>query len=126
MTAAHVALVAAAQQSLSLSPSLVTISPSGLNCCRRSRVQPSPSCRPPEKVLGKGLLLENQLVVVKAKLVSKIAKKKLKKAGGSVVFTASMIQNLGIEESEVSESINYDFDNGDYHRWGKNEAADGY
>ena len=42
------------------------------------------------KVLGKGLLLENQLVVVKAKLFSKIAKKKLKKAGGSVVFTASV------------------------------------
>ena len=40
------------------------------------------------KVLGKGLLLENQLIVVKAKFVSKIAKKKLKKSGGSVVFTA--------------------------------------
>ncbi|KAH9718043.1 60S ribosomal protein L27a-2 [Citrus sinensis] len=40
------------------------------------------------KVLGKGLLLENQLVVVKAKLVSKTTKKKIKKAGGSVVFTA--------------------------------------
>ncbi|KAK9209512.1 hypothetical protein WN944_001879 [Citrus x changshan-huyou] len=35
------------------------------------------------KVLGKGLLLENQLVVVKAKLVSKTAKKKIKKAGGT-------------------------------------------
>ncbi|GAY63289.1 hypothetical protein CUMW_224380 [Citrus unshiu] len=40
------------------------------------------------KVLGKGLILENQLVAVKAKLVSKITKKKIKKAGGSVVFTA--------------------------------------
>ena len=40
------------------------------------------------KILGKGLLLENQLIVVKAKFVSKIAKKKLKKSGGSVVFTA--------------------------------------
>ncbi|KAK9209507.1 hypothetical protein WN944_001874 [Citrus x changshan-huyou] len=93
-------------QLLSLSPSLVTISPSGLNCCYCNRVQPSPSHRPPEaevkakaskdnvltinvtqfgyfKVLGKGLLLENQLVVVKAKLVSKTAKKKIKKAGGT-------------------------------------------
>ncbi|KAK9209505.1 hypothetical protein WN944_001872 [Citrus x changshan-huyou] len=106
MTAAHAVHAAAAQQLLSLSPSLVTISPSGLNCCYCNRVQPSPSHRPPEtevkakaskdnvptinvtqfgyfKVLGKGLLLENQLVVVKAKLVSKTAKKKIKKAGGT-------------------------------------------
>ncbi|KAK9225910.1 hypothetical protein WN943_010955 [Citrus x changshan-huyou] len=68
------------------------------------------------KVLGKGLLLENQLVVVKAKLVSKTAKKKIKKADDS---------NLGIEESEVSEAICYDFDNGDYHRYsGKQEQED--
>ncbi|KAK9222380.1 hypothetical protein WN944_010815 [Citrus x changshan-huyou] len=66
------------------------------------------------KVLGKGLLLENQLVVVKAKLVSKTAKKKIKKAV-SMLLIISMTQNLGIEESEVYEAIYYDFDNGDYH-----------
>ncbi|KAK9174646.1 hypothetical protein WN944_029683 [Citrus x changshan-huyou] len=62
------------------------------------------------KVLSKGDFPENQLVVVKAELFSKTAEKKIKEAGGS------MIQNLGIEESEVSEAICYDFDNGDYHR----------
>nr|POE95900.1 dead-box atp-dependent rna helicase 30 [Quercus suber] len=40
------------------------------------------------KVLGKGVLPENQPVVVKAKLVSKIAEKKIKEAGGAVVLTA--------------------------------------
>lgn len=40
------------------------------------------------KVLGKGLLPESQPVVVKAKLVSKIAEKKIKEAGGAVVLTA--------------------------------------
>ncbi|CAA3020309.1 60S ribosomal L27a-3 [Olea europaea subsp. europaea] len=40
------------------------------------------------KVLGKGVLPENQPVVVKAKLVSKIAEKKIKEAGGSVLLTA--------------------------------------
>jgi len=40
------------------------------------------------KVLGKGVLPENQSVVVKAKLVSKIAEKKIKEAGGAVLLTA--------------------------------------
>ena len=40
------------------------------------------------KVLGKGVLPENKPVVVKAKLISKIAEKKIKEAGGAVVLTA--------------------------------------
>jgi len=40
------------------------------------------------KVLGKGVLPENQPFVVKAKLISKIAEKKIKEAGGAVVLTA--------------------------------------
>ncbi len=40
------------------------------------------------KVLGKGVLPENQPVVVKAKLISKIAEKKIKENGGAVVLTA--------------------------------------
>ncbi|KAH7679941.1 large subunit ribosomal protein L27Ae protein [Dioscorea alata] len=40
------------------------------------------------KVLGKGRLPEGKPVVVKAKLVSKIAEKKIKEAGGAVVLTA--------------------------------------
>ena len=40
------------------------------------------------KVLGKGVLPENQPVVVKAKLVFKTAEKKIKEAGGAVVLTA--------------------------------------
>ncbi|VFQ93207.1 unnamed protein product [Cuscuta campestris] len=40
------------------------------------------------KVLGKGVLPRGQPVVVKAKLVSKIAEKKIKEAGGAVVLTA--------------------------------------
>ncbi|RHN41619.1 putative ribosomal protein L15 [Medicago truncatula] len=40
------------------------------------------------KVLGKGVLPKNQSVVVKAKLVSKIAEKKIKEAGGAVLLTA--------------------------------------
>ncbi|XP_027121444.1 large ribosomal subunit protein uL15x [Coffea arabica] len=40
------------------------------------------------KVLGKGALPENQPVVVKAKLVSKTAEKKIKEAGGAVLLTA--------------------------------------
>ncbi|KAJ1392443.1 Ribosomal protein L15, conserved site [Sesbania bispinosa] len=40
------------------------------------------------KVLGKGVLPPNQPLVVKAKLVSKIAEKKIKEAGGAVVLTA--------------------------------------
>ncbi|KAJ6870765.1 60S ribosomal protein L27a-3 [Populus alba x Populus x berolinensis] len=40
------------------------------------------------KVLGKGVLPEKQPIVVKAKLVSKIAEKKIKEAGGAVVLTA--------------------------------------
>ena len=40
------------------------------------------------KVLGKGMLPPSKAVVVKAKLVSKIAEKKIKEAGGSVVLTA--------------------------------------
>ncbi|KAL7093752.1 hypothetical protein ACP275_11G059400 [Erythranthe tilingii] len=40
------------------------------------------------KVLGKGLLPENKPLVVKAKLISKVAEKKIKEAGGAVVLTA--------------------------------------
>nr|XP_027082364.1 60S ribosomal protein L27a-3-like [Coffea arabica] len=40
------------------------------------------------KVMGKGVLPENQPVVVKVKLVSKTAEKKIKEAGGAVVLTA--------------------------------------
>ncbi|CBI34865.3 unnamed protein product, partial [Vitis vinifera] len=40
------------------------------------------------KVLGKGALPSSQPIVVKAKLVSKIAEKKIKEAGGAVVLTA--------------------------------------
>ena len=40
------------------------------------------------KVLGKGLLPEGKPVVLKAKLVSKNAEKKIKEAGGAVVLTA--------------------------------------
>ncbi|KAJ6318929.1 hypothetical protein OIU76_014308 [Salix suchowensis] len=40
------------------------------------------------KVLGKGFLPEKQPFVVKAKLISKIAEKKIKEAGGAVVLTA--------------------------------------
>ncbi|KAL5995114.1 60S ribosomal protein L27a-3 [Asimina triloba] len=40
------------------------------------------------KLLGKGMLPEGQPVVVKAKLVSKTAEKKIKEAGGAVVLTA--------------------------------------
>ncbi|KAL2482516.1 60S ribosomal protein L27a-3 [Forsythia ovata] len=40
------------------------------------------------KVLGKGVLPPAQPVVVKAKLISKIAEKKIKEAGGAVVLTA--------------------------------------
>ncbi|KAK2374299.1 60S ribosomal protein L27a [Trifolium repens] len=40
------------------------------------------------KVLGKGVLPSNQPIVVKAKLISKIAEKKIKEAGGAVVLTA--------------------------------------
>jgi large subunit ribosomal protein L27Ae len=40
------------------------------------------------KVLGKGVLPQNQPVVVKAKLISKIAEKKIKEAGGAVLLTA--------------------------------------
>ncbi|MFX9848093.1 uL15 family ribosomal protein, partial [Acinetobacter baumannii] len=40
------------------------------------------------KVLGKGLLPDGRAVVVKAKLVSKNAEKKIKEAGGAVVLTA--------------------------------------
>ncbi|KAJ6812715.1 putative 60S ribosomal protein L27a-3 [Iris pallida] len=40
------------------------------------------------KVLGKGMLPEGRPVVVKAKLVSKTAEKKIKAAGGAVVLTA--------------------------------------
>ncbi|EAZ40640.1 hypothetical protein OsJ_25107 [Oryza sativa Japonica Group] len=39
------------------------------------------------KVLGKGLLPEKP-IVVKAKLISKVAEKKIKAAGGAVVLTA--------------------------------------
>ncbi|KAL1533025.1 60S ribosomal protein L27a-3, variant 2 [Salvia divinorum] len=40
------------------------------------------------KVLGKGLLPEGKPVVLKAKLVSKNAEKKIKEAGGAVVLNA--------------------------------------
>ncbi|PIA51714.1 hypothetical protein AQUCO_01100529v1 [Aquilegia coerulea] len=40
------------------------------------------------KVLGKGMLPPSQPVVVKAKLVSKNAEKKIKEAGGAVLLTA--------------------------------------
>ncbi|CAD5177448.1 large ribosomal subunit protein uL15x-like [Musa acuminata AAA Group] len=40
------------------------------------------------KVLGKGMLPPGRSVVVKAKLISKIAEKKIKAAGGAVVLTA--------------------------------------
>ncbi|KAJ8475791.1 hypothetical protein OPV22_019518 [Ensete ventricosum] len=40
------------------------------------------------KVLGKGMLPPGRPVVVKAKLISKIAEKKIKAAGGAVVLTA--------------------------------------
>ncbi|KAK9903882.1 hypothetical protein M0R45_000853 [Rubus argutus] len=40
------------------------------------------------KILGKGKLPVNQPVVVKAKLISKVAEKKIKEAGGAVVLTA--------------------------------------
>ena len=40
------------------------------------------------KVLGKGFLPLEKPIVVKAKLVSKTAEKKIKEAGGSVVLTA--------------------------------------
>ncbi|XP_008784311.1 60S ribosomal protein L27a-3-like [Phoenix dactylifera] len=40
------------------------------------------------KVLGKGMLPPSLPVVVKAKLVSKIAEKKIKAAGGAVLLTA--------------------------------------
>ncbi|CAA3028044.1 60S ribosomal L27a-3-like [Olea europaea subsp. europaea] len=40
------------------------------------------------KVLGKGVLPPSQPVVVKAKLVSKIAEKKIKEAGGAVILIA--------------------------------------
>ncbi|XP_022865157.1 60S ribosomal protein L27a-3-like [Olea europaea var. sylvestris] len=40
------------------------------------------------KVLGKGVLPPAQLVAVKAKLISKIAEKKIKEAGGAVLLTA--------------------------------------
>ncbi|KAK2389676.1 60S ribosomal protein L27a [Trifolium repens] len=40
------------------------------------------------KVLGKGVLPSNQPLIVKAKLISKIAEKKIKEAGGVVVLTA--------------------------------------
>ncbi|KAJ6361932.1 hypothetical protein OIU78_002355 [Salix suchowensis] len=40
------------------------------------------------KVLGKGFLPDKQPIVVKAKLISKIAEKKIKEAGGAVLLTA--------------------------------------
>ncbi|KAG6400884.1 hypothetical protein SASPL_137729 [Salvia splendens] len=40
------------------------------------------------KVLGKGMLPDNLPVVVKAKLISKTAEKKIKEAGGAVLLTA--------------------------------------
>jgi large subunit ribosomal protein L27Ae len=40
------------------------------------------------KELGKGILPTNQPIAVKAKLVSKIAKKKIKEASGAIVLTA--------------------------------------
>jgi large subunit ribosomal protein L27Ae len=38
------------------------------------------------KVLGKGILPKNQPAVVKAKLLSKTAEKKIKEAGGAAVL----------------------------------------
>ncbi|PKI32247.1 hypothetical protein CRG98_047333 [Punica granatum] len=40
------------------------------------------------KVLGKGVLPEQQPIVVKAKLISMIAEKKIKEASGAVILTA--------------------------------------
>ncbi|KNA24920.1 hypothetical protein SOVF_011230 [Spinacia oleracea] len=40
------------------------------------------------KVLGKGVLPNSQPVVVKAKLISKVAEKKIKENGGAVLLTA--------------------------------------
>uniref|UniRef100_A0ACD5YEU8 Uncharacterized protein n=1 Tax=Avena sativa TaxID=4498 RepID=A0ACD5YEU8_AVESA len=40
------------------------------------------------KILGKGMLPPNTPIVVKAKLISKIAEKKIKAAGGAVLLTA--------------------------------------
>ena len=40
------------------------------------------------KVLGKVVLPENQPMAVKAKLMSKIAEKKIKEGGGAIVLTA--------------------------------------
>ncbi|KAK2389618.1 60S ribosomal protein L27a [Trifolium repens] len=40
------------------------------------------------KVLGKSVLPSNQPLVVKTKLISKIAEKKIKEAGGAVVLTS--------------------------------------
>ncbi|RAL47455.1 unnamed protein product [Cuscuta campestris] len=40
------------------------------------------------KVLGKGVLPPSQPIVVKAKLISKIAEKKIKAGGGAVILTA--------------------------------------
>ncbi|KAF8378559.1 hypothetical protein HHK36_029904 [Tetracentron sinense] len=40
------------------------------------------------KVLGKGILPSTQPIVVKAKIVSKTAEKKIKEAGGAVLLTA--------------------------------------
>ncbi|XP_057807778.1 60S ribosomal protein L27a-3-like [Salvia miltiorrhiza] len=40
------------------------------------------------KVLGKGLLSEGKPIVLKVKLMSKNAEKKIKKSGGAVVLTA--------------------------------------
>ncbi|KAM3325505.1 hypothetical protein P3S67_000630 [Capsicum chacoense] len=40
------------------------------------------------KVLGKGVLPENRAFVVKAKLILKNAKKKIKENGGAIVLTA--------------------------------------
>ncbi|OWM68514.1 hypothetical protein CDL15_Pgr023479 [Punica granatum] len=43
------------------------------------------------KVLGKGVLPEQQPIVVKAKLVSKTAEKKIKEAGGAVVLSGAVV-----------------------------------
>ena len=40
------------------------------------------------KILGKGMLPRNTPIVVKAKLISKVAEKKIKAAGGAVMLTA--------------------------------------
>ncbi|KAG6770317.1 hypothetical protein POTOM_025995 [Populus tomentosa] len=47
------------------------------------------------KVLGKGVLPDKQPIVVKAKLISKIAEKKIKEAGGAVLF------DLEVEDRSV-------------------------